>query len=395
MRYNRLLCRTLQRSSSSSTPSLAETETVNRCLRGLEVDGFAITDTFLSRSSVLDLRREVDEILRTRAVPHPEQWLIQIHQLLPKGANWMWDIATCPLVVSLVSSFLGPCPLLYCSQISDKSAIGVGGSAGARNFATRAAGDSRKKRKLTVPKDGARVERDTCFQQAVPWHQDGDSKVVTLWIPLDDVDETNGGLRVLRGAHVLGRLPWRKVQSAQELRRAEALARHNVFEVDLRALIVGKGETGGESEIRFKSRCVVYGSGSNDGNADRDSENRRGREGGKGMPSKTKTTGDRQEGESGHALAKTYAPFQYKMKAGGLAMHHPLLPHSSPANTSTRRRRRVIILRFHAAGEKQVFGWVRDFRDPQRRFRREVLPVYVGAAPPTPAKPEVFIQKRN
>ena len=325
--------------------SLAADASVRQCLSSIREDGFAIVDQFLSRSKLLKLRREVDMILSSRDPECEEQWLLQIHQLLPRANNWMWELATAPFVVSVVSSFLGPRPLLYCSQISDKSAIG---SRLRRKRETEGSKASRKRKRSWSGEGG-----DEPFQQAVPWHQDGDSKVLTLWLPLDDVDEHNGGLRVLRGAHVLGRLPWRPVGSSQELKRAEALARHNVFEVDLASVEVVVGE-----DKRESNRTSKGGVGGGGGN-----------------------TSSRGAG----IATTTYTPYQYTMKAGGLAMHHPLLPHSSPANTSTSRRRRVIILRFHAAGEKQVLGRVRDFRDPRRCFVREVMPVAVGATPPEPA----------
>ena len=34
----------------------------------------------------------------------------------------------------------------------------------------------------------------------VPWHQDGE-RCRTVWIPLDDVNEQNGALRVIPGLH--------------------------------------------------------------------------------------------------------------------------------------------------------------------------------------------------
>jgi hypothetical protein len=67
---------------------------------------------------------------------------------------------------------------------------------------------------------------------AVPWHQDGDARVRTLWIALDHVSPTSGGLRVLRGGHQRGRLPYAPVRSEAELASAAYFARNNVFRVD-------------------------------------------------------------------------------------------------------------------------------------------------------------------
>jgi len=72
---------------------------------------------------------------------------------------------------------------------------------------------------------------------AVPIHQDGDENVLTLWIALDDVDETNGGLRVLRGGHKYGRLPFQPVKTHAELSDAEYFSRYNVFRADVSKLL--------------------------------------------------------------------------------------------------------------------------------------------------------------
>ena len=67
---------------------------------------------------------------------------------------------------------------------------------------------------------------------AVPWHQDGGANVRTVWIALDPVSPSSGGLRVLRGGHKMGRMPYAPVKSVDDLEAAAYFAQNNVFRVD-------------------------------------------------------------------------------------------------------------------------------------------------------------------
>ena len=58
----------------------------------------------------------------------------------------------------------------------------------------------------------------------------------------------------------------------------------------------------------------------------------------------------RAAGSSISSATRRRAFYTYRMAAGGAAMHHPLTPHRSSPNTSTRDRC-VIILRFMASGD--------------------------------------------
>jgi ectoine hydroxylase-related dioxygenase (phytanoyl-CoA dioxygenase family) len=58
-----------------------------------------------------------------------------------------------------------------------------------------------------------------------PWHQEypynlTSDNAVTLWLPLVDVDETNGCLRLAPGTHRLGALPVRVKDALNERRNA-------------------------------------------------------------------------------------------------------------------------------------------------------------------------------
>ena len=74
----------------------------------------------------------------------------------------MWALATSDIVVHMLERMLGKDFQLYASQLHRKA-----------------------------PHSG----------HEVPWHQDGNDKVRTLWITLDDVDRENGGLVLLPGLH--------------------------------------------------------------------------------------------------------------------------------------------------------------------------------------------------
>ena len=58
--------------------------------------------------------------------------------------------------------------------------------------------------------------------KSVYWHQDASfwpitpSKVVTVWIAIDDVDEENGAMKVFPGTHVLGILPFEWVTDKED-----------------------------------------------------------------------------------------------------------------------------------------------------------------------------------
>jgi hypothetical protein len=91
----------------------------------------------------------VDTIYQEKDPSVDGEWILNIHLLLPVHENWIWTIATSELVISAMEKMLGPGVQLYASQLHKKG-----------------------------PLDG----------HSVPWHQDGNEHVRTLWIPLDDID---------------------------------------------------------------------------------------------------------------------------------------------------------------------------------------------------------------
>ena len=155
-------------------------------------DGFILLPRFLSQEGLAHLRERVDAIYREKAPGVDGEWITNLHQLLPPEDNWMWALATHPVVIRMVELSLGPDAQIYASQLHRK---------GPATSADRGG-------------------------HAVPAHQDGDARVRTIWITLDHVDQDNGALEVLPGGHHLGRLPLRLVESLEELEAAQYFARN-------------------------------------------------------------------------------------------------------------------------------------------------------------------------
>ena len=104
------------------------------------------------------------------------------------------------------------------------------------------------------------------------WHQDGHpwrerlgiTEAVTLWIALDDVDETNGALRVIRGTHT---------RPAEPLVPAETPEQGGYFGAgidpgpvdpdDVEVLVLSAGD------VSAHHPCLIHGSGPNTSDHDR------------------------------------------------------------------------------------------------------------------------------
>jgi hypothetical protein len=97
------------------------------------------------------LREKVDAIYREKDPSVDGEWILNLHQILPEDDNWMWSIATNEFVVQMLERMLGPDVQLYASQLHRKG-----------------------------PHSG----------HEVPWHQDGNDRIRTMWITLDDVDRS-------------------------------------------------------------------------------------------------------------------------------------------------------------------------------------------------------------
>lgn len=102
-------------------------------------------------------------------------------------------------------------------------------------------------------------------QDGYPWQQRlGITDAVTLWVALDDVDETNGALRVIRGTHT---------RPAQPLVPAETPEDGGLFgagidpgpidPADVDVLVLSAGDASAHHP------CLIHGSGPNTSSGDR------------------------------------------------------------------------------------------------------------------------------
>ena len=157
-----------------------------------EKHGFVCWQALLSNDGLTTLRQACDAVLVECDARADKEWIMNLHQLLPPGNNWMWALANEPKIVSAVQRCLkSTAVVLYCSQLAVRPAH-------SRTY--------------------------------TPWHQDGEGgSVCTLWICLDRVSPQNGGLRVLSGQHHC-RKEYKPVDSKEELEVAVKYAEHNVFE---------------------------------------------------------------------------------------------------------------------------------------------------------------------
>ena len=145
-------------------------------------EGWVKFEALLDAAALEAARAACDERLRTgRDDPH---WIMDVH--IGDGGKWLMRLLTAPSIRNLVCAFCGEDAHLGSSQFFVK-----------------------------VPGEQSR---------AVGWHQDGLDSVqgdfdaaglrdtdghgpLSLWIPLDDVDENNGTLVVSPRLHTQGQLP--------------------------------------------------------------------------------------------------------------------------------------------------------------------------------------------
>jgi phytanoyl-CoA hydroxylase len=104
------------------------------------------------------------------------------------------------------------------------------------------------------------------------WHQDGHpweerlgiTEAVTLWIALDDVDETNGALRVIRGTHTRPAQPLVTPERPQDGGYFGAGMDPGAIEpADVDLLVLAAGD------VSAHHPCLIHGSGPNTSDRDR------------------------------------------------------------------------------------------------------------------------------
>ena len=227
-----------------------------------ESEGFCFIRGFLTAEALGYLRERVAHVWSHMHADVQRGWIMNLHQVLPREDNWMWKLATDPRILEIVRMHYGPDFVFNSSQI------------------------------LVKPP----TTEDAAGGREVPWHQDGQI-IRTLWICLDDVDETNGGLVVKPGWHTRGNLRKRVAEHPEQCLQGTAqYAPGQASKPQPGALL---------KEIDIDAYCPE---------------------------------GGRAEWESGTV--------QYRLKAGDCAMHHPSVPHRSLPNASADAWRRIIILRY-------------------------------------------------
>ena len=135
--------------------------------------GYYIFEHFLTEEALEEGRRHIDRMIGERAEGFSGTEMMSPHQL---GEKWMWDIITHPRVLDYAERRLGPNLVLWHADLLNKE-----------------------------PGKG----------REILWHQDQmywdrqrvRAPLASLWIPFDDVDESNGTMSVLPCEHRRGLLP--------------------------------------------------------------------------------------------------------------------------------------------------------------------------------------------
>ena len=241
-----------------------------------ECEGFCFMRGFLTREALGYLRERVAHVWESLHADVQRGWIMNLHQVLaPREENWMWKLGSDPAILEIVRKHYGPNFVFNSSQLLIKPPTSEDASGG----------------------------------KEVQWHQDGQI-IRTLWICLDDVDETNGGLVVKPGWHTRGNLRKRVASRPDRCLTGTAQYAAGQRSVPQPGALL--------KEIDFDAYCA----------------------------------GGREEFEAGTV--------QYRLQAGDCAMHHPSIPHCSRPNVSTDSWRRIIILRYLPA----------DFPRPRGRFHQ-------------------------
>jgi hypothetical protein len=142
-----------------------------------EQEGYHIFDTFLTSEGVNFCKTNIERMIGEL---HPDtlpEEMICPHQ---RGERWVWDLATEPKILDMIERQIGPDILLWAIHILAKR-----------------------------PRTGIDV----------PWHQDAPYWNVkgnlpgSIWIAVDDVDESNGTMSIIPDWHTKGTLPRKETGS--------------------------------------------------------------------------------------------------------------------------------------------------------------------------------------
>ena len=143
-----------------------------------ERQGYYIFEHCLTDEALAEGRRHIDRMIGERAEGFLGTEMMSPHQL---GEKWMWDIITDPKILDFAERRLGPNLVLWHADVLNKE-----------------------------PESG----------REILWHQDQmywdrqhvHAPLAGLWIPFDDVDETNGTMSVLPFEHRKGLLPTASIE---------------------------------------------------------------------------------------------------------------------------------------------------------------------------------------
>ena len=135
--------------------------------------GYYVFEHCLTDDALEEGRRHIDRMIGERAEGFPGTEMMSPHQL---GEKWMWDIINDPKILNFAERRLGPNLVLGHADLLNKE-----------------------------PGTGREI---LWHQDQVYWdRQQIRAPLASLWIPFDDVDETNGTMSVLPGEHRNGLLP--------------------------------------------------------------------------------------------------------------------------------------------------------------------------------------------
>ena len=239
----------------------------------------------LSTNGLLQAQQNITNIYTTL---HPNADILRLYNLHQCNETWILNIATHPTILSIVEKHCGLRFYFYLSHI---------------------------------------ISKPPHSKYAVPWHQDyrtkGNMQHCSIWIALDDMNETNGCVKCKPKQHLQG-----------------AMQTQDIGNVDFTSVLVnGKEEDDGEEDEDENSE-----EDEKDGDDDDDGD-----------------------GKDGKKNGKDSAVFNLFMNAGQACILDPLMPHSSQENKSNKWRR-ALVLRYascesHLQNEKKKETFPNIFKD--------------------------------
>jgi ectoine hydroxylase-related dioxygenase (phytanoyl-CoA dioxygenase family) len=171
-----------------------------------EREGYHVFGKCLSKEGLKIAQNRVGAMIDSLSPNVSSEWIMNTHQL---GEDWIMRFASDQKVLQFVRRQFKSCetPELHDTTLALLQS---------QIFAK--APHSSKRKRASPP-------------NAAPWHQDGKEgqlihkqgspipwPMAVLWVPLDDVNEANGALRVIPGLHKTGLLPTEAAEHEQFIR---------------------------------------------------------------------------------------------------------------------------------------------------------------------------------